>query len=149
MAKLLPESVSRFYILLAQESSLIQAETFSFVDHDMMMRYHWGRMPGHLYMHQRQHPTVLTGAGSMCQERVRADDEAQDLGPDEPANRESTYNECTLVGSNSDDSNRDFDPKADLESGDESSSSENSSHESKESSVDDDDEWEVELMYED
>ena len=85
----------------------------------------------------------------MCQEKVRADDEAQDLDPDEPANRESTYNKCTQVGSNSDNSDRDFDPKADLESGDESSSSENSSHESKESSVDDDDEWEVELMYED
>ena len=116
----------------------------------MMMRYHWDHMPSHLYMHQRQHPTVLTGTGSMCQERVRADDEAQDLDPDEPANRESTYNECTQVGSNSDNSDRDFDPKADLESGDETSSSENSSHESKESSVDDDDdEWEVELMYED
>ena len=147
--KLLPESVSRFYILLAWESSLIQVETFSFVDRDMMMRYHWGRMPSHLYMHQRQRPTVLTGAGPMCQEKVRADDEAQDLDPDEPANRESTYNECTQVGSHSDDSDRDFDPEADLESGDESSSSENSSRESKESSVDDDDEWEVESMYED
>ena len=100
-------------------------------------------------MHQRQHPTVLTGAGPMCQERVRADHEAQDLDPNEPANRESTYNKCTQVGSDSDDSDRDFDPKADLESGDESSSSENSGHESKESSVDDDDEWEVELMYKD
>ena len=98
-------------------------------------------------MHQRQHPTVLTGAGSMCQEWVRADDEAQDLDPNEPANRESTYNKCTQVGSNSDNSDRDFDPKADWESGDESGSSENSGLESKESSVVDDDEWEVELMY--
>ena len=105
-------------------------------------------MPGHLYMHQRQHPTVINGAGSMGQERVRADDEAQDLDFDEHANGEGTYNECTQMGS--DDSDRDFDPETDSESGDESSSSENSGHESKESSVDDDDdEWGVESMYED
>ena len=85
----------------------------------------------------------------MCQERVRADDEAQDLDPNKPANRESTYNKCTQVGSSSDDSDRDFGPEADSESGDESSSLENSGCESKESSVDDDDEWEVELMYKD
>ena len=53
----------------------------------MMMRDHCGCMPGHLYMHQRQSPTVLTGAGYICQERVRADDEPQDLDPNEPANR--------------------------------------------------------------
>ena len=85
----------------------------------------------------------------MCQERVRADDEAQDLDPGEPANRESTYNKCTQVGSDSDNSDRDFDPKEDLESGDESSSLENCGHESKESSVNDEDEWKVESMYED
>ena len=115
-----------------------------------MMRYHWGRMPGHLYMHQRQRPTGLSGAGSMGQERVRADDEAQELDSDEPANGEGTF-ECTQMGSDSDDSDRDFDPEADSESGDENSSSENRGLESKESSVDDndDDEWGVESMYED
>ena len=92
---------------------------------------------------------MLSGAGSMGQESVRADDEAQNLDPNEPANREGEYNECTQMGSDSDDSDRDTDPEADAESGDDSSSSEDSRHESKESSIDNDDEWGVELTYED
>ena len=127
-----------------------QVETFSFVDHDMMMRYHWGHMPGHLYMHQIQRSTGFSGAGSMGQERVSANDEAQGLDPDEPANGEGAPNKCTQMGSDSDDSDRDFDPKVDLESGDESSSSENSRLESKECSLDNNnDEWGAESMYED
>ena len=75
-------------------------------------------MPGHLYMHQIQRPTGFSGAGSMGQERVRANDEAQELDSNEPANGEGT-SECTQMGSDSDDSDRDFDPEADSESGDE------------------------------
>lgn len=110
------------------------------------MRYHWGHMPGHLYMHQRQGSTAFRGAGSIGQERPRGDDETSDSN--EPANGEDgiTYDECAQMGSESDNSDRDYDPEA--ESGDESSSSEGGSGQESQDD-DEDDEWEVEPMYED
>lgn len=123
-----------------------------FVDRDMMMRHHWGLMPGHPYMHQKQTPVAHSGANLTSQERRSGDDhEAQytDPGGLVGGGDETTYVE--ELGSDSDsDSDWEMGPDEGSESGEESSSSGGSGQESQGSDVDDDDdEWEVEPMYED
>lgn len=123
-------------------------QLFSFVDRDMMMRYHWGHMPGHLYMHQRRDPTGHRSAGPVGQEGTRVDDN-QDSNSEEVADGEDgpiAIDDYAQLGSESDNSDEDYDPEA--ESGDGSSGSEDSGEEGS-NDDNDDDEWELESLYED
>ena len=114
----------------------------------MLMQYHWGHSPRHLYKYQGW-PFQLTGSTHQ-RDGSRVDDItwAWD-GSDSTINEQIIgYNKSVQMGSDSDDTNSDI--NADVDSDHGGSSSGTASWRS-EGSLDDDDDndWEVRSTYED
>ena len=114
----------------------------------MLMQYHWGHSPGHLYMYQGW-PFQLTGSTHQ-RDGSRVDDITQAWDDSDSTINEQiiVYNKSVQMGSDSDDANSDI--NADVDSDHGGSSSGTASWRS-EGSLDDDDDndWEVWSTYED
>ena len=114
----------------------------------MLMRYHWGHSPGHLYMYQGW-PFQLTGSthqrgGSGVDDITRAQSDS-----DSTINEQIIgYDKSVQMGSDLDDANSDINADADSDHG---GSSSGTASKRSEWSLDDDDnnDWEVRSTYED
>ena len=135
--KLLSESVGHYY--LSGNSCSI---SHSFVDRDMLMRYYWGRAPGHLYMYQEGLAQTTT-CSTHHTTSSRVEDTAQD-NIIHPENRQDiTYDKHMQSGSDSDGTDSNFSIDSGSDFGSSSGGSEGSFED------EDDDNWEIEATYED
>ena len=114
----------------------------------MLMRYHWGHSPGHLYMYQGW-PFQSTGSthqrdGSRVDDITRARDDS-----DSTINEQIIgYDKSVQMGSDSDDTNSDINADTDSDHGGSSSGTASQSGGSLDDD-DDDNDWEVWSTYED
>jgi hypothetical protein len=115
----------------------------------MLMRYHWGHAPGHLYMYQG-HTSHSTTSSNHLRDNSRTNDPAQAQDYDDGVEYEQdiTCDEYAQMGSDSDGADSDFDADSGSDHG--SNRSGTTSGRSEGSFEDnDDDDWEVQSMYED
>ena len=114
----------------------------------MLMWYHWGHSPGHLYMYQGW-PFQSTGSTHQ-RDGSGVDNITQAWGDSDSTINEQIigYDKSVQMGSDLDDANSDINADMDSDHGGSSSGTASWSEGSLDDD-DDDDDWEVQLTYED
>ena len=113
----------------------------------MLMQYHWGHSPGHLYMYQGWPFQSTCSTHQRDGSRVDDINWAQDDSDSTINEQIIDYDKPVQMGSDSEDTNSDINADADSDHG--GSSSGTASRRSEGSLDDDDNDWEVWLTYED